>query len=118
MHPTKTLVAAIVDFNIYLNSDHVFIASVKLLHVNEIFIFGGEKLFSFIECRNDPRYFLHFLERCMAVNQADKLNDILGTAVTIQVFNKEITGMSSLTAQDWFFPVLEFNVLKEAGEPK
>jgi hypothetical protein len=102
MHPTKTLVAAIVDFNIYLNSDHVFIASVKLLHVNEIFIFGGEKLFSFIECRNDPRY----------------LNDILGTAVTIQVFNKEITGMSSLTAQDWFFPVLEFNVLKEAGEPK
>jgi hypothetical protein len=115
MHQTKTLLAAILDVDIYLNADQVFIASVKLLHVDQVFILGGEKLFSFAECRDDSRYFLHFLKRCMAVNKAGKLNDLLGTAVQIQVIEQEIIGMSSLAGQDWFFPVPELkDLLRES----
>jgi hypothetical protein len=72
---------------------------------------GGEKLFSFAECRDDPRYFQYFLKRCMAINKAEKLNDLLGAAVQIQVVDQEVVGMISLTGQDWFFPIREFQVL-------
>ena len=112
MHSTKTLLAAIVDFDIYLNSDHAFIASIKLLHLDQILTLGGEEIFSG-ECCNDSRYFLHFLKRCMAVNQVEKIQDLLGLAVKVQVVNEEIIGISSLAAQDWFFPITEFNALKQ-----
>ena len=49
----------------------------------------------------------------MAVNQVEKIQDLLGLAVKVQVVNEEIIGISSLAAQDWFFPITEFNALKQ-----
>jgi hypothetical protein len=113
MYRTRVLLASIEEVNIYKTTNQKLVASVKLAHENELFLFGGEALFSFRECILDSKYVLHFLDRCMVINQAKRFTDLMGVIVKIQVLNLDVIGMGATTGQDWFFPVLEFNVLKE-----
>jgi hypothetical protein len=109
---TKTLIGSIADFNIYTDKNHGFTACVKIIQNEHVFLFGGDELFSSIDCHGDSRFFLHFLDRCMKINKAHTLKDIVGALIRIQVIDSHVLGMSSLVGTDWFFPQLEFEVLK------
>ena len=109
---TQMLIAAIADVNIYSNANHGFMVSMKIVQDGHVFKFGGDATFSGFGSVESPQFFLHFITRCMQVFETQKLNDILGAVIRIQVSDLQVVGIASLLGSDWFFPTLEFEKMR------
>ena len=109
---TKTYIAAVADVQIYAEQDCGFILTIDIIQDSHIFEFGGSELFSAAQCEGNPEYFLHFLSRCMYIGQVCRLNDLIGTLIKIQLQDLSVTGIASLKGNEWFYPLTEFESLK------
>jgi hypothetical protein len=111
---STTIIGEITDFEIYIFDTNMLTASIELKILDDFREFGGKKLFSSVP-NHGPDLVGHFIMRCFQTLGVDKTRDLEGELVKVKMEGDEITGISSLRNDDYFYPATEFEQLLKSG---
>jgi len=114
MENYSTAVGEIVGFEIHLSEEKALSSSLIIKVYGQVLLFGGPDLFSSLPNIGSD-FFGHFVHECMKVADVKKMSEITGHDVKVRLEDDRIIGISSISRDDYFYPVPDFEAL-EKGE--